>query len=312
MNGSSASSCDECDTDTAQSAEFGVPCKESSLCSFESLDWCTTAGAAADPDRDEKLRQEEASRLAEQILNIVEIEKTTENAPDGNELTEIRENRDLWHYSPVLGHQSVAAEPLDFGRPETSDVGSAPFAEPVGFQPAHRQQDQIQNAYALTAPLTPMMDTYFSPKVVYEDQTAMVMMVEDLDIAEPAAPPPPPPRTQHMHSSFERRPYAEYGHIPYARYQLHPEQASNVGARPIPRHRAAAEAIRESDIPPRFRKRKAPRDRATSFQPRRAGIKMHSNLQQGHGLGPHGSWHDKPAANEHTSIRQLVMRYSFD
>lgn len=354
--------------------------------------------------------------MAEQILAIVQIDKEmagigldsngSEHGPNGsdksqditefNELTEIRENHDLWHYSPVMGHQPVPSpngtvngQNVHFSPPGLPMP--APFAgSPDGFHGVHAagqgqhghtlptHQEQIQNAYALT-PKMPAMEAqvnpyvHATPKVVYEDQNAMLMMVEELDIEEPAQPIaiPPIPKSQNvsnhsrtrsvnhnvsnvmMHSfdrnrsasydhnrtisPYDRRPYDHYDeYVPYSSNHFHRDDSnlSNHGhaqqypqPHPHPRHgghgripRHRPEAIRENDIPPRFRKRKAPRERcAAPFQSRRAKVhsmrldKVHST-QMSHSNGPQGPWYKDPAVdlrnNEHTSIHALMRRYS--
>jgi len=374
---------------------------------FDSNSWCTATSTIPDPEKVEKLRQEEASRLADQIEAIVQIDKEmagigmesnngsdhSTNAPDAtdnsfNELTEIRENHDLWHYSPVIASTAVTAGGHDVRCSPPGLPMPAPFAPSPsdhrldGLQGMesvqrgqhghtltdHQHQKQIQNAYALT-PKMPAMDggavgnlnrnlyQHATPKVVYEDHNAMVMMVEELDIEEPALPrnvmmrslePALPPRNarynsyhgndrrsslrsyhgsdQHAHHGNE---YSQHHHISYGHSHSHSHShhhyqhgkdevlsgiANTRSNSRIPRHRA--EAIRESDIPPRFRKRKAARDRTTSFHTRRS--KVHSSMSHGHvGNGHnHGPWYRDPVSsydvmnNEHTSIHELVRRYN--
>ena len=187
----------------------------------------------------------------------------------------------------------------------------APFAgsELDTFQAMHSglHQEQIQNAYALTPQMNPNLYGHATPNVVYEDHNAMVMMVEELDIEEPAQ----PIKFDGTGSvSFDRStfdPFDGYSNIQYGQY--HDEALPKHHHSRIPRHRA--EAIRESDIPPRFRKRKAPRDRSTSFHSRRAKVHPmpHSAHCNGHGNGHHGPWYKDPVSKR-TSIRELVMRYS--
>jgi hypothetical protein len=351
---SSAASSDESEMTAASSTEFEATSskdEDTNVSPFDSVDWRTADSLVdVDPEKDEKLRQEEASRLAEQIVSIVQIEKSS-NDPvgDGTEYTEIRENADLWHYSPVFEHQPIPhGTGLDVHFSPPGLPMPAPFGGDhgeVGFQRTHSvhetlpdcpltaHQEQIQNAYALT-PKMPAMDAmaaphggvygHITPKVVYEDHNAMVMMVEELDIEEPAQPlklqQTGPRRMHSFDRSYDRvdrmdrrsRSYDEYsgngghrGHGPYGHYQRDDAVPKHHHSR-IPRHRA--EAIRESDIPPRFRKRKAPRDRATSFHSRRT--KMHSLPHCVYSNGHHGPWYKDPADAMHHEQSSLMMRYS--
>jgi len=353
---SSATSSDESEITATSSTEFertSSKDEEANVSPFDSVDW-RTADSLVDPEKDEKLRQEEASRLAEQIVSIVQIEKSSNDpSGDGAEYTEIRENADLWRYSPVFEHQPI---PNGTGHDVHFSPPGLPMPAPfvgdhgeVGFQRVHSvhdglpdhaltaHQEQIQNAYALT-PKMPAMDAmaapiggvygHITPTVVYEDHNAMLMMVEELDIEEPAQPiklqQTGPRRMRSFDRGYDRgdrmdrrsRSYDEYsgnghghrGHGPYGHYQ-HDDAVPKHHHSRIPRHRA--EAIRESDIPPRFRKRKAPRDRSTTFHSRRA--KMHSLPHSAYSNGHHGPWYKDPVDamnNEHSSMRELVLRYS--
>jgi len=179
---------------------------------------------------------EEARRLAEEIVVIVEREKGSSPPPPQQQQQqqqplsvsppEIRENSDFWHCSPAL--------PAVYGQRVPS-----PLRQPL--------PSQIQKAYALT----PNAYGHGTPLSAHPELTAMAAAaVEALVIAAPAQPASGQREAVRMLSDFE--PFrAGYG---LRRPPEVPPRHSKPKTRAVPRHRA--EAIRESDVPPRFRRRR--------------------------------------------------------
>merc|ERR1719229_1529631 len=280
---SSGSQSNESPTATT-SHEFKSSSDEDTDIAFDS--WCS----GKDLLKAEAVCEEEASRLAEQIVSLVEIEKGDSPllCPPPSDF-EIRENSDLWHCSPALPPPAVYGQPSPSRQPMPS-----PFALPV--------YGQIQSAYALTP------NAYGTPLSAHQDVGGGGLAVEALDIAAAAQPASGRQDAVRMLSDFD--PFRGYGQrqaaeVPprHSKQQRAPRGHSSSSSSSSSRHQHRAEAIRESDVPPRFRKRKKADGaslRAKEWAPR-------NDLS--FGPPPRGSRNQGQCPAERTSIRRLMMKY---
>jgi len=170
----------------------------------------------------------------------------------------------------------------------------SPFALPVyGFAPP--PAEQIQNTYALT----PNAYGHGTPLGV---QMELMAPVEALDIAAPAQPDSGHQDAVRMLSDFDPfRGYGQRQEVP----PRHSKQQRRGHTASTTRHRGS-DTIRESDVPPRFRKRKKA-DNSASFQ---AKDWRNKENRASFGQPPRGSWNQGQCPAERTSIHQLMMKYN--
>merc|ERR550525_1321433 len=209
---------------------------------------------------------------------------------------EIRENRDLWHCSPNLPYAQPHAQPAVYGQPSPlRQPMPSPFAPPIyGFAPP--PAEQIQNAYALT----PNGYGHGTPLGV---QMELMAPVEALDIAAPAQPDSGHQDAVRMLSDFDPfRGYGQKQEVP-PRHSKQQRRGHSSSSSTSARHRGS-DTIRESDVPPRFRKRK--KADSVSFRAKDWRNKEH---RASFGQPPHGSWNQSQCL-ERTSIHQLMMKHN--